>query len=275
MSTADAHDAPARDLLVAHRQYLDAAVDVLRHVPPKFVRPAPLVLLALGMRLVERGCAAHTLCVQGYARDVGPVLRSMLSAVASITYIAKANADSRALAFLDDEVRIARNIIPRIRDQELFTPDEADRLLRQTETFNSGRVKAFAAEGISADKEGRTGRSWHGYATDEQFFDAIGLRPWYDAFYSRLSEDSHGSSWSLFSEMQSLARGDYTFGPHYGNTVDLRYAIASSYTIVNGCLVQIDAAVALDQTAAVARAAEAMRAAMRTAHPQAAASPPA
>lgn len=264
-----AHDAAAIELLVAHRRYLDAAIDVLRKVPTVFERPSPLVLLALAMRLVQRGAGVHTLCVQGYAAEAGPVLRSMLSAVASITYIEQQDTDSRALTFLNDEVRISRNLLPRARDQGLLTPEEVERLLGQTETFNRERVEQFAPEGIHVDKQDRPGRTWHGYANDEQFFDAIGLKPWYDSFYSGLSEDSHGSSWSLLGDIQKLARGEFTFGPHYGNTADLRFTIAGSYSFVNRCLLVLDRGLALQQLGAITTSLERIRAALGAANARA------
>jgi Family of unknown function (DUF5677) len=268
---SDAHEAAAVQLIVAHRRFLDAAIDVLRQVIPQmaatFDRPSPLVLLTLAMRLVQRGTAAHALCVNGYARDADPVLRSMLSALASITYVAAADSEGRALAFLADEVRISRNLIPRVRDQALLTPDEADRLLRQTEEFNAARVEHFAALGIDPDKPDRPGRSWHGYPSDEQFFAAIGLKDEYDASYARLSEDSHGSAWSLLGDIQALARGDFTFGPIFGNTVALRYAIGSSYKFVSLCLGQVDAALGLRQGAVITAATGAMQSALRAATP--------
>ena len=259
------HDLKARQLLVAHREFLDAAIEVVRLWPVD--GPAALVLSALSMRLLQRGAAAHTLCVSGYAAEAGPLLRVMLSALASITYIAASDSDSRALAFLAEETRVARNRLPRLGDQGLLTTNEATRLLHESESFNTERIAHYAKLGIQLDKPDRPGRSWHGYPNDEQFFTGTGLKAWYDSFYASFSEDSHASAWSLLTEIQALARGDLAFGPHYGNNRDLRFAIASSLAFVTRCLFEFDAAQNLGRHDHIVAFSEVMRRALAQAFP--------
>jgi hypothetical protein len=69
-------------------------------------------------------------------------------------------------------------------------------------------------------------------------------------------------------EIQSLARGDYTFGPQYGNSIDLRHAIASSYSFVQMCLSLFDAARGLGQAETINKATSLMHSALKTATPQ-------
>ena len=99
----DSHNAADAAILIAHRKFLDSAIDVLRTGPREMDKPSQFVLVALAVRVIQRAAAAHTLCVQGYGTEASPLLRAMLSAVASIIYVAQENSDSRALAFMADE----------------------------------------------------------------------------------------------------------------------------------------------------------------------------
>ena len=249
LEVPDSHNAADAAILIAHRKFLDSAIDVLRTGPREMDKPSQFVLVALAVRVIQRAAAAHTLCVQGYGTEASPLLRAMLSALASVIYVAEENSDSRALAFMADETRIAKKRLPRLRDQGLLTDDEAQRFLDETTRFNIERIAHYEALGIPTDAPNHGSRTWHGYARDEQFFGAIGLKLWYDSFYASLSEDSHGSVWSVFKEMKSLALGDVTFGPHYEGT---RFAVSSSYAFVTRCLNELDRALGLNQHATTA-----------------------
>jgi hypothetical protein len=115
----DSHDATDAAILIAHRKFLDSAIDVLRKGPREMDEPSQFVLVALAVRVIQRAAAAHTLRVQGYGTEASPLLRAMLSALASVIYVAQENSDSRALAFMADETRIAKKRLPRLRDQGL------------------------------------------------------------------------------------------------------------------------------------------------------------
>ena len=256
LDVPDSLDPADAAILIAHRTFLDSAIDVLRHGPSEMDRPSAFVLVALAVRLIQRAAAAHTLCVQGYGTEASPLLRSMLSALASIIYVAQDNSDSRALAFMADETRIANNRLPRLESQGLLTAEEAQRFLNESTRTNIERIAHYEALGINTDAPNQGGRTWHGYANDEQFFASIGLKPWYDSFYASLSEDSHASVWSIFKEMKSLALGDVAFGPHYEGT---RFAVSSSYAFVSRCLAELDQALGLNQQGPIATIAETMR----------------
>jgi hypothetical protein len=253
----DEHDAADAAILVAHRRYLDAAIDLLRLVATTGIdSPSRFVLMALAIRLVQRGTAAHTLCVQGYGADADPILRSMLSALASTIHVTAANSDGRALAYMADETRIARNRLPRLREHGLLTAAEAARLLDESVTFDAERREHYALMGISAEAHSGRGRAWHGHPTDEQFFAALGLTAWYDTFYASMSEDSHATAWSVVGEMKALARGETTFGPRYEAT---RFVVSASYAFITRCVRELDRYFDLKREPSIAAASEAMR----------------
>ncbi len=251
MITAAVPEAPAdqRPLMGAHGRMLLEAVGWLDATKVETKTFGDTFVVLLAKRVIQLGYALETLCEDGYAGDAAPIARTMMNGAMNLVYLAEAEHDCRAAAYVAQE-RVTR----KKRIEDILAQCRADRAANQRPLLTGAEIAQMQADDVrlTADEEGKLGElakqgivpkkkgnnptTWTGY-TERELYVAMKAQAWYLSFYRLFSDQSHVSANALTSDLEEVLKGAALYGPKFA---DPQYVIRASHQAVLQVLFQWD-----------------------------------
>lgn len=251
MITATVPEVPAdqRPLMGAHARILLESVAWLNdtNVEAKTFGDTFVVLLA--KRVIQLGYALEQLCEDGYATEAAPIARTMMNGAINLVYLAEAEHDCRAAAYVAHE-RVTR----KKRIQDILAQCQADRAANRPALLTDAQIAQMEADdqrliadedaklaelakhGIVPKKRGNSPTTWTGY-NERELYEAMKARSWYLSFYRLFSDQSHVSANALTGDLEEVLKGAALYGPKFA---DPQYVIRASHQAVLQVLFQWD-----------------------------------
>jgi hypothetical protein len=185
----------------------------------------------------------------------------MLSGAITLVYIADADSDARAVAYLHHEEHVRKKRISDLIKKsnqarslglspQYFSEGELQQITDEDTELtkaNAAKFAAFAAQGISPKKLGSRRDTWHGL-NDRELFEAVGGADWYLAYYRLFSDDGHVTANSLYTEFSQRLAGHVDIGPRYEDPIHL---IGASDKAIPETLSQINRSLGIGSLAEV------------------------
>jgi len=208
-----------------------------------------LFVLLLAKRVIQLGYGLETLCEAGYAGDAAPLARTMLNGAINLVYLAEADRDGRAAAYVKQEQLIRRKRIKRILAQceadrvagrrPMLSEDQVAQLHQddvRVTADEEAKLAELARQGIVPVKRGNNPNTWTGF-TERELYQAMNAESWYLSFYALFSDAAHVSANSLTGSLNEILQGVSFFGPQFE---DPQFVVRASHQAVLQVLYQLE-----------------------------------
>lgn len=205
--------------LAAYDTVLRAEVEILDRL--HLGQPSVLwraTLFGFGARAIQLQHAVRDAVRAGYADELAPLARSMLSALVNLAYIRRGRTaleqEARFLAHLTHYGKHAPRFYDYLWRSRFVKKVILDAQLNAYRTREVQILHEAAARGVSpAARVGKLS-TWTGLSDRELFKRTKYLR-YYQHYYLPWSNESHAGPTSLNLVSAQTLAGTYTFGPHY------------------------------------------------------------
>jgi len=227
-------------MIKASEAYLRGLNDLFEALKAKPTQPRDAVPYALFGRLLQVARAILFGVTNGYAGEMKPLARGLVSAAIAIKLISceelrgqsgpepmdlqaegdnrtnlQKESDARALAYLAHVSTIRSRQNKGFLESGWMTEAQFDEVTKKAEADDAASLAFYAEHGIKPSKLGKKTDTWHGL-NDHDAADKVGVPDWYDLYYRSFSEESHMSEPAVRTELDRLTdTGKVVSGPQF------------------------------------------------------------